>query len=102
MQTTTYLAGNLFDTGSSLVNQTQTLINAVVVVAVMIGVLWFTFKGGFSLGKLLMNGILGAFLMFLVIGGVGMLFFKDQIKDTLQPGASSVSVQVTQDAHDRV
>lgn len=102
MQTTTYLAGNLFDTANGLVNQTQTLVNAAAVLIVVIFVIVFTCKGGFSFAKLLISGGVGALVLFLVIGGGGMLFFKDQIKDTIQPGASSVSVQVTQDAHDRV
>lgn len=102
MQTTMNLADNLFDTGNSLVGQVQTLINAAAVVIVVLLVIWLTCKGGFSVGKLIINGLAGALVLFLVIGGGGMMFFKKQIDGTLNPGASSISSQLTQDGHNRV
>lgn len=91
MTTPTILAAGLFDTAKGLVNDAQTLLNVVVVLVVCVLVLFLTMKGGFSFGKLILNALAGAFVIFLVTSAAGMIFFSKQISDTVKSAPAPIT-----------
>ena len=92
-------ADGLIDTITNLAGESQTAVNAVVTVGLLAFVAIATFKGGFSLARLLMSALVAGFCAWLVLAQ-GILKVGDKVGDDVD-ASSSTTHHVAVSVYDR-